>query len=84
MRNYQIFDQFVLTKSFGYNLLKGNNPTKIVEGNATFVENKYDVESLKIKTDVYYEINLDNFYKEKTLEFIKNRQPLNYLKNFIF
>ena len=30
LRNYQIFDQFVLTKSFGYNLLKGNNPTKIV------------------------------------------------------
>ena len=79
LRNYQIFDQFVLTKSFGYNLLKGNNPTKIVEGNATFVENEYDVESLKIKTDVYYEINLDNFYKEKALEFIKN-EPLNYLK----
>ena len=79
LRNYQIFDQFVLTKSFGYNLLKGNNPTKIVEGNATFVENKYDIESLEIKTDVYYEINLDNFYKEKALEFIKD-EPLNYLK----
>ena len=79
LRNYQIFDQFVLTKSFGYNLLKGNNPTKIVEGNAAFVENEYDVESLKIKTNVYYEINLDNFYKEKAFEFIRN-EPLNYLK----
>ena len=80
--NYQIFDQFVLTKSFGYNLLKGNNPTKIVEGNATFVENEYDVESLKIKTDVYYEINLDNFYKDKALEFIKN-EPLSYFKLYL-
>ena len=77
-RNYQIFDQFVLTKSFGYNLLKGNNPSKIIEGNASFVENQYDIESLKISTDDNYEINLDNFYKDRALEFIKN-DPFDYL-----
>ena len=78
-RNYQIFDQFVLTKSFGYNLLKGNNPSKIIEGNAGFIENQYDIESLKISTDVKYEINLDNFYKDRALEFIK-KDPFEYLK----
>ena len=78
-RNYQIFDQFVLTKSFGYNLLKGNNPSKIIEGNAGFIENQYDIESLKISADVKYEINLDNFYKDRALEFIK-KDPFEYLK----
>ena len=82
-RNYQIFDELVLTKSFGYNLLKGNNPTKIIEGNASFVENQYNIESLKINTDAYYEINLDNFYKDKALEFIKN-DPFDYLKLYFF
>ena len=82
-RNYQIFDALVLTKSFGYNLLKGNNPSKIIEGNASFVENQYDIESLKITTDVNYEINLDNFYKGKALEFIKN-DPFDYLKLYFF
>ncbi len=78
-RNYHIFDEIVLTKSFGYNLLKGNNPSKIIEGNASFVENQYDIESLKISTDNNYEINLDNFYKDRALEFIKN-DPFDYLK----
>ena len=75
-RNYQIFDEIVLTKSFGYNLLKGNNPSKIIEGNAGFIENQYDIESLKISTDVKYEINLDNFYKDRALEFIKKVSTL--------
>ena len=78
-RNYQTFDEIVLTKSFGYNLLKGNNPSKIIEGNASFVETQYDIESLKISTDNNYEINLDNFYKDRALEFIKN-DPFDYLK----
>ena len=82
-RNYQIFDELVLTKSFGYNLLKGNNPSKIIEGNAGFIENQYDIESLKISTDVKYEINLDNFYKDRALEFIK-KDPFDYLKLYFF
>ena len=64
-------------------MLKGNNPSKIIEGNASFVENQYDIESLKITTDVNYEINLDNFYKGKALEFIKN-DPFDYLKLYFF
>ena len=81
-RNYQQFDNFVLTKSFGYNLLKGNNPTMMVEGNSGFIEKEYNIESLKIEADAKYEINLDNFYKDKAIEFIKE-QPFTYLKFYI-
>ena len=78
-RNYNHFNTFVLTKSFGYNLLKGNNPSKIVEGNAGFVEKEYDKKKLNIKTDSKYEIKLDDFYRDRAIEFIKN-DPLVYLK----
>ena len=81
-RNYQQFDNFVLTKSFGYNLLKGNNPTMIVEGNSGFIEKEYNIESLNIEADAKYEINLDNFYKDKAIEFIK-KDPFTYLKFYI-
>ena len=30
-RNYNLFNELTLTKSFGYNLLKGNNPNFKVE-----------------------------------------------------
>ena len=33
MRNYKIFDTITITKSFGYNLWKGNNELSKVEGN---------------------------------------------------
>ena len=35
-RNYQIFEQVTITKSFGYNLLKGNHPGTAVEGTPMF------------------------------------------------
>ena len=38
-RNYQNFDKLVLTKSFGYNLLKGNNPSFKVEGDYEIIKN---------------------------------------------
>ena len=43
IRNYQYFETFTLTKSFGYNLLKGNNPSYKVEGDIEIIE--------KIKSD---------------------------------
>ena len=77
-RNYENFDKyFLLTKSFGYNLLKGNNPETKVEGyvNLRKVESK---KSFKIETNNFYEINLDNFYKEEALNSIKS-DPIKYL-----
>ncbi len=81
IRNYYHFNIFTITKSIGYNLLKGNNPNFKIEGNPSFIDEKFNRENLSIKTDKNYEIKLDNFYKEKALEFIK-KDPGFYLKNY--
>lgn len=78
-RNYSLFETFTLTKSFGYNLLKGNNANFKVEGDAVYVEKEFPRNKLKIKTNNFYEINLDNFYKKKAIENIKE-SPITYLK----
>jgi hypothetical protein len=78
-RNYTNFDTFTLTKSFGYNLLKGNNPTLKVEGNPFFIESEFNRNNLEIKTDNNYEINLDNLYRDKALNFLQT-DPLKYIK----
>ena len=78
-RNYILFDTLTLTKSFGYNLLKGNNPNFKVEGDAFYGEMEFPRSKLKIKTDNNYEINLDNFYKQKAIENIK-KDPIKYIK----
>jgi hypothetical protein len=78
-RNYVLFETLTLTKSFGYNLLKGNNPNLKVEGDAVFIEKEIPRSELKIETDNKYEINLDNLYKERAIEFIK-KDPIKYIK----
>ena len=79
IRNYINFDTLVLTKSAGYNLLKGNNPNLKIEGDALFVEKKFSRENLKIKSNKNYEINLDNFYKTKAIDYITS-DPIKFLK----
>ena len=81
MRNYYQFNTFTITKSFGYNLLKGNNPNFKVEGNPTYIETEFERKELDILINNKYEINLDNFYKEKAIENIK-LDPLKYLLNY--
>ncbi len=78
-RNYELFKTITLTKSFGYNLLKGNTPNLKVDGDALFIETEYPRDNLKIKTDNNYEINLDNFYKSKAIENIK-KDTVQYVK----
>ena len=80
IRNYINFDTVVLTKSFGYNILKGNNPEFKVEGSDEFIQKKY-AKNLIIKANNKYEIELDNFYKKEALQIIKN-DPIIYLKQY--
>ena len=82
-RNFENFGSLTLTKSFGYNLLKGNNIEFKVEGNAEFIEKNYPRKELKIKTSNNYEIELDNFYKDKALVFIKEN-PKEFIYSYIF
>ena len=83
IRNYVTFDTLVLTKSVGYNLLKGNNPNLKIEGDPLFVEKKFSRKSLKIVSDKNYEINLDDFYKTKAIDFISS-DPTQFLKFYFF
>ena len=55
-RNYKIFGVVTITKSSGYNLLKGNHPNTFVEGTGMFMrvgkivpETNIEIEKLKAK-----------------------------------
>ena len=78
-RNYTTFNSFTMTKSLGFNLLKGNNPTFKVEGNSDFIIENFNSSKINIKTENNYEILLDNYYKKKAITFIKE-DPSNYLR----
>lgn len=86
-RNYQIFEQVTITKSFGYNLLKGNHPRTAVEGTPMFrgVENvipetKKKLEELNalgpIKT---HDLLKDKILLDQAIIFIKEN-PKKYIK----
>ena len=77
-RNYNYFNTFVITKSFGYNILKGNNSHFKVEGSTDYINDNYNQKNLKIETNNDYEIKLDNFYKQKALNIIRD-DPYKYL-----
>lgn len=82
IRNYVHFGEIIITKSFGYNLWKGNNKYSLVQGNGD-----YDLHELKdkvknIKKDRYYEIKRDNIF---LLEAKNNliQDPKRYFSLFI-
>ena len=77
-RNFDNFNTIVLTKSFGYNLLKGNNKLKKTEGSAELMEDNYNPKKFKILTDNNYEIKLDNIYKDIAIKIIA-ANPIEYL-----
>ena len=79
IRNYNNSDTIVLTKSFGYNLLKGNNKNFKVEGDVTSIDEIR--KNLNIKIDKNFEIKLDDIYKNEAIKFIKNN-PLVVIKNY--
>jgi len=74
-RNYINFDHFILVKSFGFNLLKGNNSRSTAEGNQEI----FSTLKLNIEKNNRYEVNRDNLYKSEAIKFIKN-DPSKYLK----
>jgi len=67
-RNYMHFEKIVLTKSFGYNILKGNNPDLKVEGSISYMKNYFENKNVEIKTNNNYEVKLDDYYKKKAFK----------------
>ena len=96
MRNYIIFNEIAISKSFGYNLWKGNNSyiegfnLKGVEGNDKYdeivSEKIYKLEKRKNvvdkKTADRYEIDRDLIFKDIAIDNIKS-EPIKYSKFYL-
>ncbi len=89
IRNYIVFEKITITKSFGYNLWKGNNIDSTVEGSETAsafkdgsIKNKID----NLAKDVLYDFNYDKIFLEQAKNFIYNDPILffiRYIKKFL-
>ena len=61
IRNIIVFEKVTITKSFGYNLWKGNNPKADVEGNSQ-IENELKEKIKLITKNKNYGIAFDNIF----------------------
>lgn len=85
IRNYSIFNKVIITKSFGYNLWKGNNIDSTVEGaetNRAFEYNNLEKKINELPKDDLYDLNYDSLFLNEALDFINNDRYL-FLKRFV-
>ena len=86
-RNYNLFGVITITKSGGYNLLKGNHPNTKVEGTPMFLKVSEVIPEVKIKLDELiqkgpsnnYDLYQDKILLDQAVKFIKEN-PLKYIK----
>ena len=89
IRNYIVFEKTTITKSFGFNLWKGNNPESKVEGSTThkaFSEGDLLIQIKNLPKDKYYDINYDQIFLKKAISFIIEEPILfiqRYFKKFL-
>ncbi|MDC0433344.1 glycosyltransferase family 39 protein [Pelagibacteraceae bacterium] len=89
-RNYNIFGVITITKSGGYNLLKGNNPRTKPEGTPMFLSIEKVIPEVKSKLDELnakgpssnYDLAQDKILLNQAIKFIKSN-PLHYLMLYI-
>ena len=81
IRNILVFNSVSITKTFGYNLWKGNNPNSIVEGSVLPNDNLQE-QIENIPNDKYYFFNLDQIYLEEAIKNIREN-PKRYLILFV-
>ena len=80
IRNIIVLDTITITKSLGYNLWKGNNPSSLVEGGVIIDENlKKEINN--IPKDKFYGINFNKVFLDRATENIIN-DPIRYLTLF--
>lgn len=78
IRNYNIFDTLTITKSFGYNLWKGNNYLAKVEGNPGIFTEKIKKDLSKINDNLKHDLIRDNLFKSYAYNNLLN-DPLKYI-----
>jgi len=85
-RNYKIFNVITITKSLGFNLLKGNNPVSKIEG-IPLSERSYEIMSVvpeleeelnNINPIKKYDLLADKIFFNKAINIIKN-DPERYI-----
>lgn len=89
-RNYKVFGVLTLTKSAGYNLLKGNHPLTKVEGTKMFKsvdkvvpDVKDRIDNLKSKGPITkHDLIMDQILLEQAILYIKN-DPIKYLNLYL-
>ena len=89
-RNYKIFGALTITKSSGYNLLKGNHPTTVVEGTGMFKRVDKIVPDVKIEIDILklkgpikkHDLMMDQILLNQAIKYISN-DPIKYSKLYI-
>jgi hypothetical protein len=89
-RNYKIFGVITITKSSGYNLLKGNHPHTKVEGTGMFKkvdkvipDVKNQIDNLKSKGPIKkHDLIMDQILLNQAIIYIKN-DPIKYLNLYI-
>lgn len=89
VRNYMQFKKITVTKSFGYNLWKGNNFDATVEGSETIIAFEKDNIYKKVNNlekDKMFDFNYDEIFFKSSVKFIKEEPVLfisRYLKKFL-
>ena len=81
IRNILIFEKITITKTFGYNLWKGNNPNAKVEGSG-LIEKNLQNQIEKIPKDKFYQFNFDKIFLDRAIENI-TMEPKKYLILFV-
>jgi hypothetical protein len=82
IRNYKMFGEIILTKSTGFNLLKGNNPLSKVEGVPMWLgyDAIPDLEvQLKNLPTSKYDLLSDKIFLDRAIDYIKS-DPERYIK----
>ena len=89
-RNYNIFNVITITKSSGFNLLKGNNPKSKVEGVGLFGDVEGVVPEVRIELEKLYaqgpiikhDLKKDKILLDQAITFIKEN-PKKYLSLYV-
>ena len=81
IRNILVFETITITKSFGYNLWKGNNPNSTVAG-SELIDNGLQKKIDAIPTDKFYGIVIDRVFLNQAIKNLAE-EPKRYLILFI-
>lgn len=85
IRNYLNFEKVTITKSFGYNLWKGNNIDSTVEGSESalaFQSGDISEKIDQINIDNYYDFNFDKIFLNYSLELIR-QDPFLFVERYV-